>query len=77
MTEVDHKVPMKYKEKADSIIDSVRLYLIKRWHNSIYDGLKSGYKEMSQINLTLAEMGLEQDVEDLITYETKLGCGKL
>lgn len=77
MTEVDQKVPVKFKGKTEVIFESVKLYFKDKWCNNFYDNLKSGYKEMSQINLTLAEMGLEQDIKDLNTYEAKLGCGKL
>jgi CopG family transcriptional regulator/antitoxin EndoAI len=40
----------------------------------IYERLKYGYCEMSQINLTLAELGLEEDMLDLCEYESRLGC---
>ena len=33
---------------------------------------KKGYDEMSQINLTLAEIGLEHDMKDLHKYEIRL-----
>lgn len=34
--------------------------------------MKNGYREMSQINLYLAEMGLEEDYNELISYENRL-----
>jgi len=43
----------------------------------LHEKLKYGYSEMSQINLTLAEMGFEEDMVDLNNYEARLGCDKL
>ena len=51
---------------------------MKKKKSEIVEKLIQGYKEMSQINLELAEMGLELDVLDLAIYEANLKrCGML
>lgn len=45
--------------------------------NQSYLNLRCGYCRMSQINLTLAEVGLVEDMLELKAYEAKLGCEKL
>jgi CopG family transcriptional regulator/antitoxin EndoAI len=72
--EVEKMLPMKIDKKSELIIKNFMLSLIKRSDQDIYERLKNGYSEMSQINLALAEMGLEQDMFDLNMYEAGLGC---
>lgn len=64
-------VPMKYMERSDLIITAMKVLM----RGSCVKGesiLISGYEEMSQINLSLAEVGLEEDTLDLILYEARL-----
>lgn len=77
MTEVDQLLPVNIDGKSEHILEDILLYFKDKWNRDICEKLKRGYYEMSQINLTLAEMGLEQDMMDLCSYETKLGCEKL
>ena len=72
MTEVNHMLPMIKESNSDGIVESIVLYL--KENRDIFESLKCGYCEMSQINLTLAELGLEEDMLDLNRYEAKLGC---
>jgi CopG family transcriptional regulator/antitoxin EndoAI len=72
--EVDKMLPMIINTKSELIIKNFITSLKKRSDRDIYERLKNGYCEMSQINLTLAEMGLEQDMFDLNMYEARLGC---
>jgi CopG family transcriptional regulator/antitoxin EndoAI len=74
MTEVEQMLPMIINNKTDLIIESIILYFQEKWNRDIYERLKSGYSEMSQINLALAELGMEQDMSDLDMYEARLGC---
>lgn len=77
MTEMDQLLPVIINGKTDLILEAIMLYFKDKWNRDICERLKVGYCEMSQINLTLAELGLEQDMSDLCSYETKLGCEKL
>lgn len=76
MKEVNQMLPMIINGRSDRIIDSLFKFLKEKWDRDIYEMLRCGYCEMSQINLTLAEMGLEEDMSDLVIYESKLGCEK-
>ncbi len=50
---------------------------MKKRKVEVSERLKDGYLEMSQINLTLAEVGFEQDMMELNVYEARLmGCEK-
>lgn len=76
LEQVDIMVPMEYKNRSDFVIDAMKLFINEKKRIGIIEKLKEGYKEMSQINLNLAEMGLEQDIKDLALYEANLKrCG--
>lgn len=53
---------------------SLKMHDEDDFKSDIYEKLKYGYGEMSEINLTLAEFGLEEDMLDLSEYEAQLGC---
>lgn len=72
LEQVDIMVPMEYKNRSDFVIDAMKLFINEKKKIEIIEMLKQGYKEMSQINLNLAEMGLEQDIRDLALYEANL-----
>lgn len=72
MIEFNQRIPMKYSVHKDFALEYLKLYFEQRWRNDIYENLKTGYNEMSEINLDLAEIGLECDMEDLYFYETRL-----
>ncbi|MBU5427415.1 CopG family transcriptional regulator [Tissierella pigra] len=72
LEEVDVMVPMEYKNRSDFVIEAMRLFINEKKRIEVAEKMKEGYKEMSQINLTLAEIGLEQDILDLVIYEARL-----
>lgn len=72
MAEVDQLLPMIYNGDSNFIIESMKFYFKEKWLRDIYDNFKNGYSEMSQINLSLAEIGIEQDMMDLTLYEARL-----
>lgn len=72
LEQVDVMVPMQYKNRSDFVIEAMRLFIDDKKRLDIIEKLKEGYKEMSQINLNLAEIGLEQDIIDLAMYEARL-----
>lgn len=72
LEEIDVMVPMEYKNRSDFIAEAMKLFISEKKKLDIIEKLKEGYKEMSQINLALAEMGLEQDIVDLAIYEASL-----
>lgn len=72
LEEVDIMVPMEYENRSDFVIEAMKLFIDEKKKVSMTEKLKEGYKEMSKINSTLAEIGLEQDILDLIIYEARL-----
>lgn len=65
-------VPMECRSNADCMGETVRAYVKNKNRMEFVKMLKEGYEEMSQINLDLAEIGLEQDICDLVVYEVRL-----
>ncbi|MFA5576480.1 MAG: hypothetical protein WCZ27_09825 [Tissierellaceae bacterium] len=65
-------VPLEYHSNADCISEIVGTYVKDKKRMEFVKMLKEGYEEMSQINLDLAEIGLEQDICDLVVYEVRL-----
>ena len=72
MVEVGQSLPMIYNGDSNFIIESMKFYFKEKWLGDIYDNFKNGYSEMSQINLSLAEIGMEEDMKDLALYEARL-----
>lgn len=78
LEEVDFIVSMEKKNRSEFVKEAMKLYIREKRRVEVYEKLKDGYVEMSQINLTLAEIGLEQDMVELNVYESKLtGCEKM
>jgi len=72
LNQVNLMVPVDCKSKSDSVIETMKVIVNERRRLEIIEKLKEGYEEMSQINLDFAEMGLEQDITDLVCYEANL-----
>lgn len=72
LDEVDVMVPMEYKDMSDFVIEAMKLFINEKKKLDIIEKLKEGYKEMSQINLYLAESYVEQHSLDLSMYEARL-----
>lgn len=70
--DADQLLPMIYDNDSNFIIETMKFYFKEKWLGDIYANLKNGYSEMSQINLSLAEIGIEQDMKDLTLYEARL-----
>lgn len=66
LNEVNIMVPV----EAESVIETMKAYINEK--NKLIEKLKEGYEAMSQINLDFAELGLEQDILDLVYYEASL-----
>lgn len=73
MTEVKQVLPLIVNNNSNLLIESLVFYLMEEWDYDDYRRLKSGYCEMSQINLALAELGLIEDMSDLDMYVERLG----
>lgn len=72
LEEVDNIVSIESKNRSEFIREAMKLYLRERKKIQIKETMKNGYREMSQINLYFAEMGLEEDYNELLSYENRL-----
>lgn len=72
LDEVSIMLPMEYKNMSDFVVDAMKLFIEEKKKLEVIEKLKNGYKEMSGLNLRLAEIGLEQDIIDLAIYEANL-----
>ncbi|MDR7871283.1 MAG: hypothetical protein RIN55_10505 [Tissierellaceae bacterium] len=72
MIDVDQGTVLSINGDPNSMMECVKCYFKDKWVKDIYENLRNGYYEMSQINLTLAEIGLEDDMTDLCKYEIRL-----
>lgn len=72
LKEVDFIVSMENKNRNEFVKEAMKLYLREKRRVEVFERLKNGYVEMSQINLSLAEIGFEQDMVELNIYEAKL-----
>lgn len=76
--EVDFIIAMEKKNRSEFVKEAMKLYIREKRKLEVSERLKNGYLEMSKINLSFAEMGLSQDMEELNIYEVKLtGCEKM
>lgn len=72
LEEVDNIVSMESKNRSEFIREAMKLYLRERKKIQLKEVMKKGYREMGQINLYFAEMGIEEDYNELISYENRL-----
>lgn len=72
LRQVDVILSKEKKNRSEFIQDAMRLYLRERERIRMREQLKSGYLEMAEINLKIAEMGISEDLKDLMLYETSL-----
>ncbi|AFS79085.1 CopG-like DNA-binding domain-containing protein [Gottschalkia acidurici 9a] len=78
LEEVDDLVSIEEENRSEFIREAMKLYLRERKKIQVKESMKKGYLEMSQINVSLSEMGLAEDIRELCIYETTLtGCEKL
>ncbi len=66
------KLPMVIEDNLDLFDKVVALCHRSEFRCRKYKEFMKGYLEVSEINLSLSEIGLAEDVSDLIGYENKL-----
>ena len=72
LKEIDDMVCQECINRSEFIRKAMRFYISEIKKNALVEKMKSGYMEMSEINLTLAEIGLTADNETITGYETRL-----
>jgi len=74
MTENKSGLPMIKEGNKDLFDKLVALCNCSDYRCSKYKEFIRGYLEVNQLNIALSEMGLEEDLTDLIGYEISLEC---
>ncbi len=72
LEEASCMVPMEYKNMSDFVMEAMKLFIEEKKKLEIIEKLKKGYKDMSDLNVRLSEMGLDQDNLELALYELSL-----
>ena len=62
VSEVDHFVKMQNSNREDFIKSAFQFYINHKKNIDVEETMIQGYKEMAQINLSLAELGMTYDV---------------
>ena len=71
------KLPMVIEDNLELFDKVVALCHRSEFRCRKYREFMKGYLEVSELNITLSEIGLAEDVNDLIGYENTLGNGYL
>lgn len=75
LKEIDGIVSIEKKNRSEFIREAMKLYIRERKKVQVRERMKLGYREMGNINLAIAEIGIEEDHHELCDYEAKLtGC---
>ena len=77
MRKRDECLPMVIEDKLELFDKVVALCNQSEFHCKKYREFMRGYLEVSQLNITLSEMGLEEDITDLMGYESSLEYNEL
>ena len=72
LKEVDTIVSSEKRSRSELIREAMKLYIEHKKKRNLRDVMKKGYKEMSEINLKLAEMCFMADNEIEEQFEVKL-----
>ncbi len=72
LTEVDTEVLEEATNRSKFVRTAIRSYLKSSKEEKIREKLKKGYLSMAQVNLSIANMCISADSEQLEVYEEKL-----
>jgi CopG family transcriptional regulator / antitoxin EndoAI len=72
LREVDGFVQKGSGNRSEFIREAMRLYLNEKKRQELREQMRTGYLEMSEINLELADEGISYDVKIIDYYEERL-----
>ncbi|HZK57879.1 MAG TPA: CopG family transcriptional regulator [Clostridia bacterium] len=72
LREVDNIVSVEKTNRSQFVCRAMKLYIRKRSRMELNEQMKNGYREMGEINLALAELGLSLDMSSLESYEAEM-----
>lgn len=73
LKEVDDIVSVDKINRSELVRKAMKLYIRERKQINLKDKMKSGYEQMAEINMRLAELCLNADNEQQQKYERVLG----
>ena len=73
LKEVDSIVSIEKINRSELVREAMKLYIREKKKIEMRDRMKKGYEEMSEINIKLAEMCFDADVEQQNNYEERRG----
>jgi CopG family transcriptional regulator / antitoxin EndoAI len=73
LKEVDNLVSEEKTNRSEFVREAMRLYIRERRKIEMRDCMKTGYQEMAEINIKLAEMCFDADNDQQKIYEDRLG----
>ena len=76
ISEVDHIVKMENSNRADFAKAAFQFYITQKKKIDFKEAMIKGYKEMGQINLSLAELGMTDEVSSKGNQEEKIVQGE-
>lgn len=72
LEEVDNIICIEQCNRSEFVRKAMRFYLKEVKRINFIENMKKGYLEMTEINITLAEIGLTADQESICNYESRL-----
>ena len=76
ISEVDHIVRIENSNRADFAKAAFQFYITQKKKIDFKESMIKGYKEMGQINLLLAELGMTDEVSSISNTEEKIAQGE-
>ena len=76
MSEVDHIVQMENSNRADFAKAAFQFYITQKKKIDLKECMIKGYKEMGKIYLSLAELGMTNEVSSKDNMEEKIAQGE-
>ncbi|MGL5330885.1 MAG: antitoxin [Peptostreptococcaceae bacterium] len=76
ISEVDHIVQMENSNREDFAKAAFQFYITQKKKIDLKEYMIKGYKEMGQINLSLAELGMTNEISSDIDSEGNIAQGE-
>ena len=76
ISEVDNIVRIENSNRADFAKAAFQFYITQKKKIDFKESMIKGYKEMGQINLSLAELGMTDEVSSIGNTEEKIAQGE-
>lgn len=72
LAQVDSVASSENINRSEFVREAMKMYLHEKKKQSLTEQMKNGYREMADINLSIAKMCFDADELELSAYEEKL-----